>query len=479
MRSNLLMLIVIAGVAAGFAAGCKDKNSPPQGKVSSGDAKSEGEICAEHGVPESVCTRCDPSLIPAFKAKGDWCGEHGLPESQCTICNPNLKKAIKKSDDHGHESESGHGDEVKLTAEAVERSGIRIEPVRRQALSETFIAPARVSFNMERMAHVGSPVRGRVAELKARVGDAAKKGDVLLVIDSPELGEAQGDYLQKLTNLETAQPTVEIARSAFERATKLYEESQGISLTEVQKRQAEYKAAQGSLTNAKAAVRASENRLHLLGMDQQAVSKLQETGEINPRYITRAPIDGQVVRREATLGELVGPDREALLVLADMQALWVLADVPESSLAQVQVGCKALIRMAAFGQEAIEGKVSYISSEIDPATRTASVRIEVTNQDRKLRPGMFAQAEIATGTQAKETLALPEEAIQTVEGQPAVFVPVEGEPNTFAKRTVRVAPPVGGMVPILSGLKEGEPVVIAGSFILKADLGKAGAEHEH
>ena len=107
--------------------------------------------------------------------------------------------------------------------------------------------------------------------------------------------------------------------------------------------------------------------------------------------------------------------------------------------------------------------------------------VEVKNGHGELRPGMFARAEISSGGGAsgEAVLAVPDEAVQTVEGGPAVFVPVEGEENTFAKRAVTVGKVVGGQVPVLSGLKEGEPVVVSGTFILKAELGKSGAAHEH
>jgi cobalt-zinc-cadmium efflux system membrane fusion protein len=105
----------------------------------------------------------------------------------------------------------------------------------------------------------------------------------------------------------------------------------------------------------------------------------------------------------------------------------------------------------------------------------------VDNPGGALRPGMFCRVEISAGEGAagEAVLAVPDDAVQTVEGGPAVFVPVAGEDDTFAKRAVTVGKPVGGWVPVLSGLKEGEPVVVGGSFILKADLGKSGAAHEH
>ncbi|MHB1158299.1 MAG: efflux RND transporter periplasmic adaptor subunit [Phycisphaerales bacterium] len=379
------------------------------------------------------------------------------------------------------EGDESHAEEVKLSAEAMKKSGIRVESAKAQVLVGTITAPARVAFNAEAVAHVGSPLSGRVSEIKVRVGDKVSKGDPLLVVQSPDLGEAQSDFLLKRTAVETAIPAVELTKAAHDRAKALYEESRGIALTEVQKREAEYKVAQGALLAAKAQVTAAENQLHLLGMDQETVQALEKTGEIDPHYTVRAPISGQVIEREATLGELVSPDREALLVLADMSTLWVLADVPESRLSHLTVGSKSRIIVSAIRNQGLEGAVTFISPALDSNTRTASVRIEVKGNGHGLRPGMFAQALISEAGdegEHKAVLAIPEEATQLVEGQVVVFVPVEGEENTFAKRPVNLGPAVGRMVPVLSGLKEGEPFVSAGSFILKAEMGKAGAEHE-
>lgn len=388
-------------------------------------------------------------------------------------------------DEHGQaeaEGEESHAEEVKLSAEAMKRAGIRVEPARAQVLAGTITAPARVAFNAERIAHVGSPLSGRVSDIRVRVGDQVNQGDPLLVVQSPDLGEAQSDFLLKRMAAETAIPAVDLTKAAYDRARALYEESQGIALTEVQKREAEYKAAQGALLAAKAQATAAENRLHLFGMDQETVKALSQTGEIDPHYTVRAPISGQVIEREATLGERVNPDREALLVLADTSTLWVLADVPESRLSHVMIEAKAQVIVPALPGRSLEGIVTFIAPSLDAATRTISVRIEVKGNGHGLRPGMFTQALISEAGdegEHKAVLAIPEEATQLVEGRIVVFVPVEGEENTFAKRPVKLGPAVGRRVPVLSGLQEGEPFVAAGSFILKAEMGKGGAEHEH
>jgi cobalt-zinc-cadmium efflux system membrane fusion protein len=375
-----------------------------------------------------------------------------------------------------------HVDEVKLAPEVIQRYGITIETVSAREMKPTVTAPARVSFNTDAMAHVGSVVKGRAIEIKVRVGDSVKKGDDLLIVESPDLGEAQSDFLQKRTAVSVAESAIEPAKSAAERAKTLYDQSNGISLGELQKRVAEQRAAEGALKTAQAALTAAENKLHLMGMDQRAVETLAKAGVIDPRFTIRAPLDGQVIEREITLGELVAPEKDALLVLANMKTLWVIADVPEAQLRNVAIGAKARVSIPAVSDEAFDGKVSLISPTLDPNTRTAQVRIEVSN-GHNLRPGMFATAQIAAASSstqpAARALSIPEEALQTVEGSPAVFVAVEDEPNTFVKRPVATAKPVGGFVPVLNGLKEGERIVVRGSFLLKAELGKGEAAHEH
>lgn len=404
---------------------------------------------------------------------------------------PGLDQRAAEHDEHeghrhgreteGHADHEEHADEVVLTAEAIAGSGIVVEPVRRRLLEPSLTAPARVSFNLERMAHVGSPLRGRIAELGVKLGQAVNAGDVVLVIESPELGEAQSDFLAKAAAAEYAVPGVALAQSAFERAKALHAESQGIAFTEVQKREAEYRAAEAARRAAESAAQVAESRLRLLGMDDAALATLRDSGRIEPRAAIRAPIGGTVIEREVTLGELVGPERDALLVIANMETLWILASVPESRLAEVKIGARVLVEMGLAEGERFEGVISYISPTTDSSTRSSEVRIEVQHGHCCLRPGSFARAEITatSETPAEPALVVPDDAIQTVEGRHVVFVAVEGEEGAFAARPIEHGPAVGDFVPVTSGLAEGERVVVRGSFVLKAELGKSSAEHVH
>ena len=403
----------------------------------------------------------------------------GGPQPAVRAANADQDKsgAAKDGDSGGknadkEKSAAGEVTEVKLTNEAIRRYGVSLGRAKKQKLVSHVVAPAEVSFNTTAMAVVGCPVQGRVAELKVAVGDAVSKGDELLIVESPELGETQSDYLQKRTGVIAAEAAVDPAKDAYDRAKSLYDSSQGIALTEVQKRQVEYTAAKNAALTAQASLKAAESRLKLLGLNKNAIDALVKSGEINPRYVVRAPLAGTVTERLVTLGELVKPDREKLLIVADMTTLWVIADVPETRIAEIKPGAKASV---AVGDQSIDGTVFRVGLSVDPSTRSVPVQIEV-KANPAFKPGMFAQADITTSAGDDPVVAVPSSAIQSVDGSTAVFLPVDGHPNTFTRRMVSVGDSAGGMVPIVSGLEGNEWIVTSGTFILKAELGKAAAK---
>lgn len=469
MRQSMTRILALGLVMVTATLGCGagPADSPPdhgdQGEDHAGHAEGEGH--------EGETAAPDDDLAQ------DGGEDHG--DEHDHDAEAGEAEAHGEHDEHGGEGE--HADEVRLTPEAIREYGLRIESVRGGGMSGATVVPGRVGFNAEAVAHVGSPVQGRVSEIGARQGAQVKKGDVLLVIDSPELGEAQSDFLERSMGVGVARAGLEVARTTYERSKKLLE-GKGLSLGEFQRREGEFRVAEGELLAAQAAATAAENRLHLYGMTEGQVERLRDGGEIDPRFQVRAPIDGRVVEREATLGEIVGPEREALMVLADMSTLWILADVPEQHIAAIRPGATARVNIGVLGQE-ISGAVTHIGAEIEGDTRTGTVRVEVIDPPAGLQPGMFAQVEIepvhGEGATEGAVPLVPEAAVQTVEGGPAVFVPVQGEENTFAKRAVTLGERIGSQFPVLSGLAIGDAIVTEGSFILKAELGKAGAAHEH
>lgn len=395
--------------------------------------------------------------------------------------------------DHGEPGHSSHTDahhvsanetecedDVTLSAEAMASSDIRVEPARRTILAGMVHAPARVSLRSDTVARIGSPLAGRVVDLPVRLGDRVEAQQVLLVVESPELGQAQADYLQARAEAKALEPAVEIAKSTYERAKELLDSIQGVTLTEVQKRESDFRAADKDLAIARASATAAANRLMLFGLTSEAVGTLEQSGVINPRLEIRAPFAGQVIERKVTLGELVGPEKDSLMVFADTSRLWIMAHVPESRLGEVAEGAEARIGVATLGLVDVPGTVDAIAPTLDTETRNAEVRIEIDNADGRLRPGMFAQALIRGSSRGSvPTLVVPDGAVQTVEGQPAVFVPIDEHGLTFCKHAIEVDEPVDGSIPVRSGLREGELVAVSGTFLLKAEHGKGSAEHEH
>ena len=382
---------------------------------------------------------------------------------------------LNNGDSHDEKPQS-----VRLSPEVARKYGIRVGVAKKRKLVFNIVAPARVSFNNEATAVVGSPIQGRVVEIKARAGDRVEKRAEMLVLESAELGEAQSDYLQKHTAAATAESIIEPLKSMYARVKKLYAESEGVSLTELQKREVELRQAEGSLANAEAGRIAAENKLNLLGMNHEGINRLLQSGNVDPHYIVRSPLSGQVIERNVNLGELVKPDREKLFVVADTKTLWVLADVPESRAREIANGATARISVAATADQSFPGTVSYVAASIDPQTRSLQVRIEVASNPA-LKPGMFAQADIdgkADSKNAEPVLAVPESAIQTVNGNTAVFVAVKNEEDTFKMHLVKTGACVDGQTCILSGLGEGEHIVTGGSSILKAELLKGSAKDE-
>ncbi len=176
------------------------------------------------------------------------------------------------------------------------------------------------------------------------------------------------------------------------------------------------------------------------------------------------------------MGELSDPSK-SLYTVADLSSVWVLIDINEKDLAKVHRGQAAIVTVGAFPDLKMKGRITYIADLVDESTRTVKARIEVANPGRKLKPEMFATVELALAADAAPVLAVPEDALQDLDGKKVVFV-ADNE-TEFTARQVQPGRLAGGMVEIVSGLKEGERYAIKGSFILKSEVKKGEMTDEH
>jgi membrane fusion protein, heavy metal efflux system len=358
---------------------------------------------------------------------------------------------------HAEQRAPGHADDsvVRLTPEQIRAANIQLGKVEVRTETAVLEANGQIAAADDRQARVGVRVPGRITALQAAVGDRVKKGQVLAVVESPELGRAKSDYV-------SADASARLARENAGREKMLFDKQ--IS-AEVEWRKAEAEAVRTA-----AELQAAENRLHALGVGEAqlpiGVSHFTST------FGAVSPIDGLVVERGVTLGEMVSPEKTLFLVM-DLAQVWLLVDVFEKDIAQVALRQKVKVTVAAYHEQLFEGEVSHIGAIVEARSRAVKVRIALANPRGVLKPGMFARASLSdTRGDEHEHLFVPVEAVQRTDRGTIVFVPGDAT-GAFVPRAVKTGHEAGKSVAIESGLTAGDQVVVAGSFLLKSELGKA------
>jgi cobalt-zinc-cadmium efflux system membrane fusion protein len=309
----------------------------------------------------------------------------------------------------------------------------------------------KVAYGEDRYSRISSPLQGRVVEVRARLGDRVKTGDVLLVIDSPDITAAYSDFVKEASELEYATRAYELAKDLYE--TKALP-------------QRDLKMAENEAIKARAEFRRSKERLLSLRVPASELDKPLAEQRITSRFDMRSPLSGTVVERAVTPGQSVGGDpAQVLFTVADLDTLQVIADVYERDLNLVKVGEVAKVTVEAYPGVDFPAAVAFIGDVVDPNTRTIKVRAWVSNEKHKLKPEMFARLNIEVGGNA-QFLAIPKEAVLEVDGKEVVYVAEAG--GKYVKRLVKVSPAGGDQVRVLEGLKPGERIVIKGAVLLKA-----------
>ncbi len=347
---------------------------------------------------------------------------------------------------------------VELDPARIRTAGIEVITAARIRPEREVRITGAVAYDETRTARISPRISGRVVRLLADFGSTVRRGDPVCVLDSPELGEAQAQYLARLAEYR-------VVRKAAERARRLVEQ-RAISRGELLERE-------GALKRAEAELAFAENRLHLFDMDEADIRRLGESlsddgtlhGVVSPELVVRSPIAGTVTRVEVAQGETV--DRlQTLLVVSDLERLWAWLDVYEKDLAGVRVGREVTVTAESLPGRTFVGRIDFVG-EVEPRTRAARVRVRLRNSERLLLPGMFVRAAVRVPVD-REALVVPSEAIQRVEGRTVVFV--EDGPGRFRPVEVSTGQRFDGRVEIVSGLEEGDRVVARGAFTLKGEL---------
>ena len=354
--------------------------------------------------------------------------------------------------------------------------GISTEAVAAMIVAEPILAPGWATYDPQAEAQVGVQAAGKIIRIVSTVGATVKAGDVLAEVISPGFVEAQNTWLVKRAGLATAGLAIEQAEAIVARGQQT---GDGISKADMQRREFDLKIASQAKLTAEAELAAAVNTLRLMAGDTFDLEQLGKTGIAAQTLVLRAPVGGQIIDIPAVIGQNVSPEAGPVVTIADAKRLWVIVQIPEAVVAQVQVGCP--VELFGFsGTRLTVGAVSHLTAEIDPHTRTGRIRIAVESAEA-LRPGMYVQAAIVprqAGASAP-VLAVPESAVVSLNKHTVVFVEERKDDNAiFRPKVVTIGAVQGGHAPVLSGVVAGEIIVVQGAFLLKADLGKGSVEEE-
>ena len=347
--------------------------------------------------------------------------------------------------------------EQKLTLppEQAQRAGFKIETVGERPTSEAAgqMNTGVVQANAYKETPVVSLVGGIVRSVRAELGQNVRRGQPVAVVFSNELADAQSRYLSALAVLD------EHHRHHL-RTVKLVEIG-AASREELEVATTKYREAESAVANLR-------QRLLLLGLTTQRINTLNSPSQISSEVTVTAPASGTLTSRTVNPGEVIEANKE-LMRVTDLSTVWVVGQVYEKDLATVRVGSGANITSEAYPGRVFRGRVSYVDPKIDPATRTAQVRIELANPRQVFKIGIYVNVAFgALGVAEKTMPVVPKDAVQTIGNQQFVFVATE-KPNEFLLRPIRLGQESNGFYPVLEGLNVGERIVVEGSFLLRAE----------
>ena len=342
---------------------------------------------------------------------------------KCPVCGMELTKMDAGTD----ATQATGGGPVHIDPAVIQNMGVRTEAVARRDLASEVRAPGKIEVDEARVAVVNARVMGYVEKLYADVtGQRVRKGGPLLELYSPDLSSAQEEYLQALR----------------------------------------YARASGKAAGGDELAESARRRLANWGLAPAEIAGLERGGKARSTLALPAPISGVVLDKKVVLGQSVQPGME-LYTLADLSRVWAVARVYQSDLAVIRAGSEAEVELAYLPGKPFRGKIIFVSPVLDPAARTAEVRVELDNTpDLALKPEMIATI-VLRGPARKGVLAVPEQALIHSGRRTLAIVALGG--GYFEPREVVLGASAGGYVEVTQGLEEGEGLVISSQFLIDSE----------
>ncbi|MCX7165186.1 MAG: efflux RND transporter periplasmic adaptor subunit [Rhodocyclales bacterium] len=410
----IVLAAILAAAGAGYWAG--------KGKAGAGDT-------ATAAAPTAAAPAASEAAAKAPRKLLYYRNPMGLPDT-----SPTPKKDSMGMDYvavyEGEDEDAAPG-EVKISTEKVQKLGVKIEPAALRELARQVRAAGRVEIDERRLHNVAPKFEGWVERLHVNAtGQPVGKGQPLFEVYSPELVSAQREYMVAAKGV-----------AALKDAS------------------AEMQAGMRQLADA------SLVRLRNWDISEEQIKVLAGGGEARRTLTFRSPAGGVVLEKKAVAGMRFMPG-EMLYQIADLSAVWVLADVFERDIGQIRVGQKVKVGISAYPDRSFAGTIAYIYPTLKAETRTIPVRIELANPGGLLKPAMYASVELAVGASAR-VVTVPVSAV--IDSGTRQIVLVEKGAGRFEPREVKLGARSDTYVEVIEGVKDGEPVVVAANFLIDAE----------
>ncbi|QUS42354.1 efflux RND transporter periplasmic adaptor subunit [Tardiphaga alba] len=364
---------------------------------------------------------------------------------------------------HSDVSSQSRKNPQRYTPSATEWASLTIEPVTVKSFRSESVTEGKIAVDEEKSTPIFSPYAGRVTKLLAKPGDQVVKGQPLFVVEAADTVGAQNDFVAAVTALNKAKSQLDLAVIQDKRAKDLFE-GKAVPLKDFQQAQATLLQTQNDFRTAETALEASRNRLRILGLTEDAITAFQEKGRINPETTVFSPLAGTVVQRKVGPGQFISAGAsDPVFVIGDLSTVWLNAYVRETEAASVQVGQEMTFTALALPGRVMTGKIDYVATALDPATRRLQVRATLNNGNGLLKPEMFTTVTIyAPGEQP--TVGVPKTAL-IYEGD-QVRVWVANDDKTIELRTIKTGMTNAGLVEVFGNLRPGEKIVTRGSLFI-------------
>jgi len=339
--------------------------------------------------------------------------------------------AVFEGGEDGEENTPSTANQININTEKVQKLGVRTEAASLRALDKIVRAAGRIEPDERRLYTIAPKFEGYVERLHVNVtGQPVTRGQPLFEVYSPELVSAQREYAIAAQGVQSLKEAGGEAQNSMKQL------------------------AESSLT-----------RLKNWDISEEQVKALAKSGEAKRTLTFRSPVNGIVTEKKAVQGMRFMPG-DALYQVADLSAVWIIGDVFEQDIGQVKLGAKTQIKINAYPGKVFEGAITYVYPTLKAETRTVPVRVELSNPGHLLKPGMFAQMELAIGGKAK-VVTVPISAV--IDSGTRRIVLIQLKEGRFEPREVKLGARSDNYVEVTEGVKDGELVVVAANFLIDAE----------